>query len=83
MQGFSGSSTWKWLSNLTFLVFFTLSTLQGNILHASGWLALLAGGGLNASGAIERSRTLAYLAGGCLILGVLLLITALVLDFAG
>ena len=71
------------LSAIVFLVFFVLNVALGNTVYALGWLSLLVGTGLvhAASEEVSRSGTLAYLSIGFLVLGVLLLVTGLVLDF--
>jgi hypothetical protein len=73
------------LSAVVFLVFFVLNVALGNTLYALGWLCLLVATGLlhvAARDTVSRSGTLAYLAiVGVQVLGFLLLITGLVLDF--
>ncbi len=72
------------LSAVIFLVFFVLAVALGNTMSALGWLCLLGGTGLlhvAASDTAPRSGTLAYLSIGFQVLGFLLLVTALVLDF--
>ena len=70
-------------SAAVFLVLFVLAITLGNLLYALGWLSLLAATGSvdAASEVASHSRTLAYLSIGFLVLGVLLLVTGLVLDF--
>jgi hypothetical protein len=72
------------LSAVVFLVFFVLAVVSGNTLYALGWLCLLVATGLlhvAARDTASRSGTLVYLAIGFQVLGFLLLITGLVLDF--
>jgi hypothetical protein len=72
------------LSAVIFLVFFVLAVALGNTVSALGWLCLLVGTGLlhvAASDTTSRSGTLTYLSIGFQVLGFLLLVTALVLDF--
>lgn len=73
------------LSAVVFLFFFVVTVAQGKLMYALGWLSLLVSTGLtHASEGIARSRTLvstlAYVAIGFLVLGVLLLVTLLVRD---
>jgi hypothetical protein len=71
------------LSAVVFLVFFVLAVALGDTVYALGWLSLLvATGSVHAASEVaSHSRTLAYLSIGFLVLGVLLLVTGLVLDF--
>lgn len=64
-------------------VFFVTAALQDDFVYALGWLAFLVAGILVVGGGAGRSRMLAYLAAGCLALGVVLLVTKLVLNFSG
>ena len=70
-------------SAVVFLIFFVLTIAMGDTVYALGWLSLLVSTGLThaASEVAARSRTLAYLSFGFLVLGFLLLVTGLVLDF--
>ena len=56
---------------------------MSDAVYALGWLSLLVATGLThaASEVAARSRTLAYLSIGFFVLGILLLVTGLVLDF--
>jgi hypothetical protein len=73
------------LSAVVFLVFFVLAVALGNAVYALGWLCLLVATGLlhfAARDTASRSGTLlAYLSIGFQVLGFLLLVTGLVLDF--
>src|SRR4051812_10941706 len=73
------------LSAVVFLVFFVLAVALGNVLYALGWLCLLVATGLlhvAARDTASRSGTLlVYLTIGFQVLGFLLLVTGLVLDF--
>ncbi len=72
------------LSAVVFLVFFVLAVVLGNALFALGWLCLLVATGLlhaAANDTASRSGTLVYLTIGFQVLGFLLLVTGLVLDF--
>ena len=72
------------LSAVVFLILFVLAIALGNALYALGWLCLLVATGLlhvAASDTASRSGTLAYLTIGFQVLGFLLLVTGLVLDF--
>jgi hypothetical protein len=80
----SRTPTSRLLSAVVFLVFFMLSVALGNTVYALGWLCLLMATGLlhvAASDTASRSGTLAYLSIGFQVLGFLLLVTGLVLDF--
>jgi hypothetical protein len=71
-------------SAAVFLVFFVLAVALGDTVYALGWLCFLVATGLTHAAAREaapRSRTLAYLSVGFLVLGLLLLVTGLVLNF--
>jgi hypothetical protein len=70
-------------SAVVFLVFFVLAAALGDTVYALGWLSLLVATGLThaASEVVSRSRTLAYLSFGFLVLGFLLLVTGLILNF--
>jgi hypothetical protein len=83
MQELFRTSKWKWLVPVIFLVFFVLTVVRGEIVYALGWLGFLVGGALTASGVIERSWALSYLAGCFFLFGMLLLSTALAPDFIG
>ena len=73
------------LSAVVFLVFFVLTVAQDDGVYALGWLSFLVATGLQhaaaASEVVSPPRTLVYLSSGFLVLGVLLLVTGLVLDF--
>jgi hypothetical protein len=72
------------LSAVVLLVFFVLAVALGNTVYALGWLCLLVATGLlhvAASDTASRSGKLAYLSIGFQVLGFLLLVTGLVLDF--
>jgi hypothetical protein len=62
-----------WLSTALFLVLFVLAAAQGEIVPALGWLGLLSGAALTASGATERWPMLSYVALGCFVVGILLM----------
>ncbi len=68
---------------MVFLVFFVLAAALGGTVYALGWLSLLvATGSVHAASEVaSHSRTLAYLSIGFQVLGVILLVTGLVLDF--
>jgi hypothetical protein len=71
-------------SAVVFLVFFVLAVALGDTVYALGWLCLLVATGLlhaAAGDTASRSRTLAYLSTGLLVLGFLLLVTGLILNF--
>ena len=72
------------LSALVFLVLFVLAVALGNALYALGWLCLLVATGLLQAAAgdtASRWGTLGYLSIGFQVLGFLLLVTGLVLDY--
>ncbi len=72
------------LSAVVFLVFFVLTVAQGDAVYALGWLSFLMATGLQHAAASEvvlPPRTLVYLSSDFLVLGVLLLVTGLLLDF--
>ena len=71
-------------SAVVFLLFFVLNVALGNTVYAFGWLSFLVATGLThaASKGGARSGPLAYLSIGFLVLGFLLLVTGLVLDFS-
>ncbi len=72
------------LSAVVFLVLFILAVALGNTLYALGWMCLLMATGqlhVAARDTVSRSGTLSYLAIGFQVLGLLLLVTGLVLDF--
>jgi hypothetical protein len=77
MHGSSGTSKWKWLVPVIFLALFALALVRGAMINALGYLGFLVGGALYASGRIERSRGLAYLALGFFLVGAVLLVIAL------
>ena len=81
----SRTPTSRLLSAVVFLVFFMLSVALGNTVYALGWLCLLMATGLlhvAARDTASRSGTLlASLTIGFQVLGFLLLVTGLVLDF--
>jgi hypothetical protein len=80
----SRTPTSRVLSAVVFLVFFVLAVALGNAVYALGWLCLLVATGLlhvAASDTGSRSGTLTYLSIGFQVLGFLLLVTGLVLDF--
>jgi hypothetical protein len=62
-----------WLSAALFLVLFVLAVVRVEIVAAFGWLGLLLGEALAASGATERSRMISYVAVGCFVAGIVLL----------
>jgi hypothetical protein len=62
-----------WLSTALFLVFFVLAAVQGEIVAAFGWLGLLLGVALTASGATERWPMLSNVALGSFVVGILLM----------
>jgi hypothetical protein len=62
-----------WLSTALFLVLFVLAAAQGEIVPALGWLGLLSGAALTASGATERWPMLSYVALSCFVVGILLM----------
>jgi hypothetical protein len=73
-------------SAVVFLLFFVLNVALGNTVYAFGWLSFLVATGLThaASSSSEGSAPsgpLAYLSIGFLVLGFVLLVTGLVLDF--
>jgi hypothetical protein len=72
-------------SAVVFLIFFVLTIAMGDAVYALGWLCLLVATGLlhlAARDTASRSGTLlAYLTSGFQVLGFLLLVTGLVLDF--
>jgi hypothetical protein len=72
------------LSAVIFLILFLLAVALGNTVLALGWLCLLVAAGLlhvAASDTASRSGALTYLSIGFQVLGFLLLVTGLVLDF--
>jgi hypothetical protein len=81
----SGTPTSRLVSAVVFLVLFGLAVALGDTAYALGWLCLLVATGLMhaaANEAVSRSRTLAYLSTGFYVLGFLLLVTGLVLNFS-
>ena len=77
MHGSSATSKWKWLVPALFLALFALALVRGAMINALGYLGFVVGGALYASGGIERSRALAYLALRCFLVGGLPLVVAL------
>jgi hypothetical protein len=72
-------------SAVVFLIFFVLNVALGNTVYAFGWLSFLVATGLTHAASNEggaRTGPLAYLSIGFLVLGFLLLVTGLVLDFS-
>ena len=81
----SKTPTSRLVSAVVFLVLFGLAVALGDTAYALGWLCLLVATGLMhaaANEAVSRSRTLAYLSTGFYVLGFLLLVTGLVLNFS-
>ena len=82
--GWSRTTRSRLLSAVIFLVLFVLAVALGNTVLALGWLCLLVATGLlhvAASDTASSSGTLTYLSISFQVLGFLLLVTALVLDF--
>ena len=78
-------------SAVVFLIFFVLALALGNTVYAFGWLSLLVATGLQHADSLThaasseggaRSGPLMYLSIGFLVLGFLLLVTGLVLEFS-
>jgi apolipoprotein N-acyltransferase len=73
------------LSAVVFLILFVLAVALENTVYALGWLCLLVATGLlhaAASDTVSRSGTLSYLSIGFQVLGFLLLVTGLFLNFS-
>jgi uncharacterized MnhB-related membrane protein len=69
-----------WIATALWLIAAIAAVVDRDTLNAVAWFGFVAAGALTASGAIERSRGLAYLAIGLLIAAVAILVGVFLAD---